>query len=247
MNSKNISKFTPSEISNLKYFEIITNRVVQNLISGLNKSPFSGHSIEFKDYRKYQYGDDLKRIDWKLYARTDNLFIKKYEKKVNVNLHIFLDSSNSMDYGRNISKFVYGKYVCAILTGVALKQNDNVYLYSFSDNVRKIAKKITKFSKINLIYNKLKKKNAEGHTNYEKLIDKMYSIKNSMIFLISDMWGDSKNILNISKYGRANNNELNFFHILSKKEIEFDFQGNYEFIDSENKSSQILSTKQIKR
>jgi len=75
----------------------------------------------------------------------------------------------------------------------------------------------------------------------------MYSIKNSMIFLISDMWGDSKNILNISKYGRANNNELNFFHILSKKEIEFDFQGNYEFIDSENKSSQILSTKQIKR
>ena len=247
MNSTNFSKFIPSEIANLKYFEIISNKIIRNLITGINKSPFSGHSIEFKDYRKYQYGDDLKQIDWKLYARTDKLFIKKYEKKVNLDLHIFLDSSKSMDYGSNTTKFIYAKYISAILSGVALKQNDNVYLYSFSEDINKITKKITKFSEINLVYKKLKDVQTSTDTNYNKVLKKMYSIKDSMIFIISDLWGDINKIINISKYGRANNNELNFFHILSDTEMKFDFKGNIEFVDSESQNTQVLSTKQIKK
>ncbi|TYB30875.1 MAG: DUF58 domain-containing protein [Candidatus Mcinerneyibacterium aminivorans] len=247
MASKKINDFTPSEIGNLKYFEIFSNLIIKNIVNGLHQSPFSGHSIEFKDYRKYQYGDDFKKIDWKLYARTDKLFIKKFEKKVNVDIHIFLDNSNSMYFGEKVSKLIYGKYLTAILTGIALKQNNNVFLYSFNDSIYKFSKKLSNFSSINIAYNRLKQIKASERTNFSNLRQKIKKINNSIIFIISDFWGDLDNIIDIGKYGRVDKNELNYFHILSNKEQKFNFNGSYEFIDSEKKSREIFSVKQIKK
>lgn len=247
MNSKN-KNFKIEDIKNLKYFNIISQKIVKNIMNGINKSPSSGHSIEFKDYRKYNHGDDLKNIDWKLYGRTDKLFVKKYEKKTNINIYIFLDNSKSMDFGDKLTKILYSKYIASILAGVGLKQNDNIYLYSFNENLNLLCNKINNYKKINIVNNKLKTLKTKGKTRYKIIKNKIKNINDSLIFIISDFWSELENISNISKYSISNNNDTHFFHILSEKEYKFEFEGNVKFIDSENNNDTVsFNTNQVKK
>jgi hypothetical protein len=152
-----------------------------------------------------------------------------------------------MDFGKTVSKLIYGKYLAAILTGVALKQNNNIFLYNFNNTINKFSKKLSNFSSINIAYNRLKQIKSSNRTNFFKLRQKINTINNSIIFIISDFWGELENIIDVGKYGRINKNELNYFHILSNKEQNFKFDGSYEFIDSEDNSKEIFSVKQIKK
>ena len=110
--------------------------MVEGFLSGLHKSPFKGFSVEFAEYRAYMPGDELKRIDWKVYAKTDRFYIRSTMRKTNLKAYLLLDTSASMAYSsKGVSKLEYASYLAAALSYLLLKQKDSVGLVTFSDKL----------------------------------------------------------------------------------------------------------------
>src|SRR3954453_9881563 len=118
--------------------ELVSRRIVDGTISGLHRSPFHGYSAEFSQYRHYRPGDDLKYIDWKLFARTDRLYTKQFRETTNLLCQIALDASASMDYAgsRGITKFQYARLLAAALALLFWSQCDSVGLVTYADSIR---------------------------------------------------------------------------------------------------------------
>ena len=127
----------PEVLARISSLELLSRTVVEGFISGLHRSPFTGFSTEFAEYRQYMPGDDIRHLDWKLLGRTDRYFIKKYRADTNSQCHILLDASTSMSYSSGpMSKLDYGKCLAASLAYLASRQQDAVGLIAFDQNVR---------------------------------------------------------------------------------------------------------------
>src|SRR6195256_6185127 len=126
----------PAVVARLGTLELKARTVVEGFISGLHRSPFKGFSVEFAEYRQYIHGDDLSTIDWKVYARSDRPFVKKFEEETNVHCQLLVDVSGSMAYGRRgISKFEYAACLAASLGYLMHRQRDAVGLTAFDENI----------------------------------------------------------------------------------------------------------------
>ena len=132
-------QYLPNEsISKLENLQIKAKKVVEGFIVGLHKSPFHGFSVEFSDHRAYGNGDELKHIDWKLWAKTDRFFIKRYEEETNLKAFIIVDQSRSMKYSSQAtSKMEYSKILAASLSYLLIKNQDAVGMYSFNTRIKK--------------------------------------------------------------------------------------------------------------
>ena len=129
-----------NKYQNLTKLEFLANQVVEGFITGLHKSPFHGFSVEFAEHRLYNTGENTRHIDWKLFARTEKLFVKRYEEETNLRCRILLDTSGSMRYPEpqgddQHSKFTFSVYAAAALTEIMRRQRDAVGLTSFSEGV----------------------------------------------------------------------------------------------------------------
>jgi uncharacterized protein (DUF58 family) len=126
----------PAVLARLGTLELKARAVVEGLLSGLHRSPYKGFSVEFAEYRQYLPGDDLAAIDWKVYARTDRHYVKKFEEETNVDCHLLLDVSASMGYGsRGITKLEYGALLASSLAFLMNRQRDAVGLTTFDDGI----------------------------------------------------------------------------------------------------------------
>ncbi|MFN3163831.1 MAG: DUF58 domain-containing protein, partial [Pseudohongiellaceae bacterium] len=135
--SDSINFLDPSVLTGLSNLELRARVVVEGFLSGLHKSPHRGFSVEFNDYRQYQRGDDMRHVDWKLYARSDKMYIKQYEDETNVRCVILLDTSASMSYSSgSMSKLNYGVTLASALAYFVNRQRDAVGLITFDDEVR---------------------------------------------------------------------------------------------------------------
>ena len=127
----------PKELSKISRLEIRARLIVEGFISGLHKSPYRGASVEFAEHREYVPGDDIKHVDWKLYARSDRYYIKQYEEETNLRTQILLDASESMNYGSGaMTKLEYARTLAAALSFLILKQQDAVGAFVFDDDIR---------------------------------------------------------------------------------------------------------------
>src|SRR5215510_6584709 len=126
----------PAVVARLGTLELKARTIVEGFLSGLHRSPFKGFSVEFAEYRQYMPGDDLATIDWKVYARSDRHYVKKFEEETNLDCHVMIDVSASMTYGsRGITKYEYGQCLAAALGYLMNRQRDAVGLTAFDDRI----------------------------------------------------------------------------------------------------------------
>ncbi len=239
------------EIQQLQQFdhlEFIAHEVVEGFIVGLHKSPFHGFSVEFAEHRIYNKGESTKHIDWKLYARTEKLFVKRYEEETNLRSHILIDTSSSMLFPYKLnkvgSKLSFSVFCAASLIYLLRKQRDAVGITLFSDKIEfqsqaKISSVHSKmlFAELNKLLqpeNEKLKKPTHAAKLLHEIAENIH--KRSLVILFTDMMdSDPDELFSALQHLRYNKHEVILFHVTDKeREDEFNFHNRpYRFIDLE--------------
>ena len=248
--SESLNFLDPSVLAGLSNLELRARVVVEGFLSGLHKSPNRGFSVEFNDYRHYQRGDDMRHVDWKLYARSDKLYIKQYEDETNVRCVILLDTSASMAYSSGgISKLNYGITLASALSYFIMRQRDAVGLITFDDEIRNYLPAKCRQPHLMQILRTLAQVESGKKTDVVKpLTDLAASLnKKSFVILISDMLDDEERIINTLQNLRGMGNDVITFKIMDDAELNFPFNEASEFIDMEDDESYITSPAAIRK
>ena len=247
--SESLNFLDPSVLAGLSNLELRARVVVEGFLSGLHKSPNRGFSVEFNDYRHYQRGDDMRHVDWKLYARSDKLYIKQYEDETNVRCVILLDTSASMAYSSGgISKLNYGITLASALSYFIMRQRDAVGLITFDDEIRNYLPAKRRQPHLMQVLRTLAQVESGKKTDVVKpLTDLAASLnKKSFVILISDMLDDEERIINTLQNLRGMGNDVITFQIMDDAELNFPFNEASEFIDMEDDESYITSPAAIR-
>ncbi|MEO7083619.1 MAG: DUF58 domain-containing protein [Gemmatimonadaceae bacterium] len=236
----------PAVLGKIGNLELLARSVVEGFINGLHRSPSLGASTDFAQHRLYMPGDDIRRIDWRLYARSDKYFIKEYEAETNTNLTVILDVSPSMRYGANaetgrLSKLTYGCFLAACLAYFSNLQRDRVGLATIDTDVVDFVPPSAKhLQHILHVLDRVERtgrdaKSAPGKSTLMEPLKKLSdSLKRrSLVALISDFYEDPEEILRALVHTRGRGNEMIVFHLLDPREIDFSFGDATNFIDME--------------
>jgi len=230
--------------------EFIASQVVEGFITGLHKSPFHGFSVEFAEHRLYNKGESTKHIDWKLFARSEKLFVKRYEEETNLRGQIFLDISSSMLFpyeSKGFNKLRFSIYCAASLIYLLRRQRDAVGLSTYDDELRFHSNARSSEVHIQVLYNELRKYldpksiGLKKQTNIPELLHNLSEIihKRSLVIIFSDMFAgndeDSEKLFSALQHLKYNKHEVIIFHVTDKKfEQEFAFTNRpYKFVDLE--------------
>ncbi|MCU0396485.1 MAG: DUF58 domain-containing protein [Cyclobacteriaceae bacterium] len=240
-------KINLSDINKTTNLELLARQLVEGFITGLHKSPYHGFSVEFAEHRLYNEGESTRHIDWKVYARTDRLFTKRYEEETNLRCLIAIDTSPSMFYPRESrAKIRYSTVVAASLAFLLNIQRDAVGLCFFSDSIETLTpvkSSPTHLDKVLLILNELlDRKPSDRNTNVagvlHEIAEKIH--KRSLIVIFSDMFdgdvNETEGIFKALQHLKHNKHEVIVFHVLDyATEFKFEFDDRpIEFIDMEN-------------
>ncbi len=239
------------EIQDLKSvlaLDFIARAIVEGFITGLHKSPYHGFSVEFSEHRPYNQGESIRFIDWKLYARTEKLFVKKFEQETNLRNFIVLDASSSMLFplnGQQSNKLEFAIYISAALMYLFRKQRDANGLIIFSDKIDFFSQAKLNDAHFNYLLSQLQNL-LETYQNFGNrqtdLVTTLHTIadrlpKRSLITIFSDLLTDSNTneLVNALQHLRYNKHEIIIFNVIDQKlEINFDFDNRpYKFVDME--------------
>jgi len=239
------------KISSFQHLELVANQVVEGFISGMHKSPFHGFSAEFAEHKVYNAGESTKHIDWKLFAKTDRLYTKKYEEETNLRCHLIIDNSSSMHYPKlkNDEPFFNNKIGFSVLASAVLmnllkKQRDAVGLSVYSDKYEYYAPEKGSDRHHRMILNRLENllenpsqtKSTDTITFLHQIAEKIH--RRSMIILFTDMFqlGKQEALFNALQHLKHNKHKVVVFHVIDKKtEINFNFDNApRKFIDLES-------------
>lgn len=238
-------------ISGFKHLELLANQVVEGFISGMHKSPFHGFSAEFAEHKTYNSGESTKHIDWKLFAKTDRLYTKRFEEETNLRCHLIIDNSSSMHFPKlksdqpfYESKIGFSVLASAVLMNLLKKQRDAVGLSVFSDKYEYYApeKGSDRHHRMllnqleNLLENSKTPKNTDTITYLHLIAEKMH--RRSMIVLFTDMFQDEnqEQLFNALQHLKHNKHKVVVFHVIDEKtELNFNFDNTpRKFIDVES-------------
>ncbi len=256
-------------IRDIEYFpefdnlELIAKQVVEGFITGLHKSPFHGFSVEFAEHRLYNKGESTKHIDWKLYARSEKLFVKRFEEETNLRGQIILDVSSSMlfpDEKKNINKLSFSVYCAAALSYLLRRQRDAVGLSCFDEDIRFHSEARLSRVHVQMIYNELRKYLQAGSVGKSRKTSTAESLHNlaeiihkrSLVMIFSDMLNsdDSENeaFFSALQHLKYNKHEVVLFQVQDKKhEQDFEFTNRpYKFIDLESDEQIKLNPNEIR-
>lgn len=225
----------PKILARVGNLDLLARTVVDGFINGLHRAPFFGASIDFAEHRGYVAGDDIRRVDWRLYARTDRYYIKQYEADTNTNVTVLFDISKSMSFAsRGVSKIEYGSFLAACLAYLAHRQRDRVGILTFdSDIVSHVPPSAKHFDQV--LYT-LDRARPERPGHLSAPLHKMaeYFKRRGILLLISDFYDTPETILDAIKPLRFLGNDLIVFHVLDPQEIDFDFDDASTFQDLES-------------
>lgn len=226
----------PAVLARIGNLELLARTVVDGFISGLHRSPFRGLSIDFAEHRPYMPGDDIRRIDWRVFARSDRLYIKEYEADTNANMSVILDISKSMDFASDdtlISKLDYGRFLAASLLYLSNQQRDRVGLVTFDNDIVSFVPPSAKHFTVAL--HTLDQLSAGSNSRFAAPLLKLAERLNrrSILALISDFYDDPDRILNALLELRYRGNDMIVFHILDPAELNFDYASASSFEDLE--------------
>ncbi|ARA93639.1 DUF58 domain-containing protein [Rhodothermaceae bacterium RA] len=240
----------PDVLARLGTLELVARAVVEGFMAGLHQSPYKGFSVEFMEYRPYMPGDDPLRIDWKLFARTDRLYVKEFEDETNTRMHLLVDISRSMHYGSGtVNKQTYASYLAASLAYFIDRQQDAVGLTLFDHDVRDRLPARRAAGHLPLILKHLEDAPPGAQTNLGKplhLLADLYT-QRGFVVLISDLLDDVDPLVDGLKHFRYNGHEVIVFHLLDPQEVHFDFEDEaIEFEDLETGATKLVLTREAR-
>jgi uncharacterized protein (DUF58 family) len=225
----------PKILSRIGNLELMARSVVEGFINGLHRAPFFGASIDFAEHRGYVAGDDIRRVDWRLYARTDRYYVKQYEADTNTNLMVLFDVSKSMSFGsRGIPKIEYASFVAACLGYLAQRQRDRVGVITFDQEIVTHVPPSAKH--FNVMLQTLDRARAERPGHLLEPLRKMAEFfkRRSIIVVISDLYEEPDAILEAMKPLKFLGSDLIVFHVLDPAELNFDYDDASSFEDLES-------------
>ena len=227
----------PTVLAKLSNLELLARFVVEGFLVGLHKSPFHGFSVEFSSYRPYIQGDDPRHIDWKLWARTDELFLKLFIEETNLRAHILLDTSASMGYAARdgVSKYKYGVFLGAALAHLMVLQKDAVGVATFDTEIRHYLPPRARFDHLLHVLKVLDRVEVGEQTGFASGLDALAERirKRGLIVVISDLFDEPEAIMDVLKHFRHSGHEVIVFQVLTRDEMELPFTGQIEFEDLE--------------
>lgn len=236
----------PGVLARIGNLELLAKVVVEGFINGLHRSPHLGASTDFAEHRAYMPGDDIRRIDWKLFARSDRHYIKEYEADTNTNFSVILDVSPSMRYGADaetgrVSKLTYGCYLAACLAYFSSAQRDRVGLATIDTDIVDYVPPSAKH--LQLILHTLDRvekkgrdaKSAPGQSTLLAPLRKLSETvrRRSLVVVISDLYEDPDAVISALSNIRGRGNDLMVFHLLDSHELDFSFADSTNFVDME--------------
>ena len=233
-------KFDPKRLAAFESLDFKARYVMEGFLSGVHESPFHGFSVEFSEYRNYQPGDDLRHLDWRLYARNDRLCIKRYMQETNVRFYLVCDNSASMAYRGEkawASKIECARILAAALTWLLLKQNDAAGLVALSGTsaVPQFVRPSQRPTQFGLILRQLDSLQPAGGPTLTQLLQHTVRLvhRRSVILFFSDLLEPSADLAQGFKQLRFHGHDCMIFHVMDQDELEFPFQSSRTFQDLE--------------
>jgi uncharacterized protein (DUF58 family) len=227
----------PAVVARLGTLELKARTIVEGFLSGLHRSPFKGFSVEFAEYRQYIHGDDLATIDWKVYARSDRYYVKKFEEETNLDCHLMIDVSGSMAYGghHGMTKLEYGGCLAASIAYLMHRQRDAVGLTAFDERIVSMLPSSSRPGHLRATLLTLDRLRPGHATDVAKPLHQLADslTKRGMVVLISDLLDDPDAVVGGLKHFQFRGTDVIVFHVLDPDEIDFPFDRATRFEDLE--------------
>lgn len=226
----------PAIVARLGTIDLKARTIVEGFLTGLHRSPYKGFSVEFAEYRQYLPGDDLATLDWKVYARSDRHFVKKYEEETNLACHLLLDVSASMGYGsRGITKLQYGSYLAGALAYLMNRQRDAFGLIAFDDRIASLVPASARTGHLRAVLLALERLKLGARTNVAKPLHDLAAAvrRRGLVVLVSDLLDEPEQVLEGLKHFRYRGTDVVVFQVLDPDELKFPFEGAARFRDME--------------
>lgn len=227
----------PAVLAGISGLDLIAKTVVDGFVAGLHRSPDFGFSQEFAEYRAYTPGDDLRHVDWNLFARTERCYLKRYRGETNSQLTILLDASNSMNYSSHaVSKMNYARYAAASLFYLAIhNQRDPAGLIVFDDEVRNYIRPSTRQGQLHRLLAGLEQAEPRARTDFMKPLAHFQEFlrRRGVVLVISDFYESPETIVKTIEPLRFHGSEVILFHVLDPQEIRPEFRGPSILVDME--------------
>jgi uncharacterized protein (DUF58 family) len=226
----------PAIVARLGTIDLKARTIVEGFLTGLHRSPYKGFSVEFAEYRQYLPGDDLTTLDWKVFARSDKHFVKKYEEETNLSCHLLIDVSASMGYrSGEVTKLQYASYLTGALAYLMHRQRDAFGLIAFDDSISALLPASARSGHLRTVLLALERLEMGSRTNVAKPLNDLASAvrKRGMVVLVSDLLDDPARVLDGLKHFRYRGTDVIVFQILDPYELKFPFEHAARFRDME--------------
>ena len=251
-----------TKIQAYSHLELLAKQIVEGFITGLHKSPFHGFSVEFAEHRLYNSGESTRHLDWKLYAKTDKLFVKRYEEETNLRCRVIIDVSSSMYFPEKKKKEEFNKlefsvYAAAASIELLRRQRDAYGLSTFSDNIEYHSEAKSNAAHQRLVFDQLEQIMEGGEDGKStSAVESLHHIsemihKRSLVVIFSDMFDNSEReeeLISALQHLKHNKHEVILFHVVDKaKELDFEFENRpYRFVDMESGEEVKLNPNEVK-
>ena len=237
LNASDRPLLDPAVVARLGTLELKARTIVEGFLSGLHRSPFKGFSVEFAEYRQYIHGDDLSTIDWKVYARSDRYYVKKFEEETNLDCHLMIDVSGSMAYGSHhgMTKLEYGTCLAASIAYLMNRQRDAVGLTAFDERIVSMLPSSSRSGHLRATLLALDGLRPGRATDVAKPLHQLADslTKRGMVVLISDLLDDPDAVIGGLKHFQFRGTDVLVFHVLDPDEMDFPFDRATRFEDLE--------------
>ena len=228
----------PAVLSSIRDLELVARVTVDGTVSGLHRSPFHGYTAEFSQYRHYRQGDDLKYIDWKLFARTDRLYTKQYRETTNMLAEVVVDASASMAYrgGAAVSKLEYARMLAAALSYLVAGQGDAIGLVTFDEKLREYIAPRGGRLHLRRILVSLSKLQPSGRTSSASALRRAVDLlkRRGLLLIVSDLYDEGEAVESELRRAIRIGHEVAVFHVLTRDEITLPFRSDVELEDLES-------------
>lgn len=240
----------PNELARLRNLQILARNRVEGFCSGLHRSPNKGHSVEFREHRPYSRGDELRAIDWKVFGKSDRLFVRQYEEETNLRCHLMIDTSGSMGYAgkssKGLTKLRYASQLAMAFAYLMLNQQDSVGLVTYDDSIREYLPPRSRATHLSAMASLLlqKKTPAPNSTETSNDCSRVFSSllpklrRGGLVAVFSDCFGDVPKLASSLNQCRQARNDVVVFQVMDRDELDFPFRSVSEFRSLESSNLQ---------
>jgi uncharacterized protein (DUF58 family) len=240
----------PKVLNKITRLDLKARHIVEGFMGGMHKSPYHGFSVEFAEHREYAPGDDLKHLDWKVFGRSDRLFIKEYEMETNLRSHILLDTSESMDYGgKETTKLELASHIAASMAYLILKQQDSVGMVCFDKEVKTFIPTSSSMGHLRPILGTLAHAEGKNKTDLGAVLNTLAERiqRRGLIILISDLFDKPEVILKSLQHFSHKRHDVIVFHVLDEYELTFPFERMTLFEGLEDYPKQLVDPRSLRK